>query len=111
MFLLSSGAKYLLSPQQAVNDLSNQVIDNAKHTANMQWIIDKNAGIPKGELTNRPGLIIRKNPGAEVRRDSPPSRQYPAPPACGTGCTKSSKAGLPARLLLFLYIFSHPKDT
>ena len=65
--------KYLLSPQQAVNDLSNQVIDNAKHTANMQWIIDKNAGIPKGELTNRPGLIIRKNPGAEVRRDSPPS--------------------------------------
>ena len=65
--------KYLLSPQQAVNDLSNQVIDNAKHTANMQCIIDKNAGIPKGELTNRPGLIIRKNPGAEVRRDSPPS--------------------------------------
>ena len=65
--------KYLLSPQQAVNDLSNQVIDNAKHTANMQWIIDKNAGIPKGELTNRPGLIIRKIPGAEVRRDSPPS--------------------------------------
>ena len=65
--------KYLLSPQQAINDLSNQIIDNAKHTANMQWIIDKNAGIPKGELTNRPGLIIRKNPGAEVRRDSPPS--------------------------------------
>ena len=65
--------KYLLSPQQAVNDLSNQVIDNAKHTANMQLIIDRNAGIPKGELTNRPGLIIRKNPGAEVRRDSPPS--------------------------------------
>lgn len=65
--------KYLLSPQQAVNDLSNQIIDNAKHTANMQWIIDKNAGIPKGELTNRPGLIIRKNPGSEVRRESPPS--------------------------------------
>ena len=65
--------KYLLSPQQAINDLSNQIIDNAKHTANMQWIIDKNAGIPKGELTNRPGLIIRKNPGSEVRRESPPS--------------------------------------
>ena len=39
----------------------------------MQWVIDKNAGIPKGELTNRPGLIIRKNPNTEVRRDSPPS--------------------------------------
>lgn len=65
--------KWLLSPQREINDLYNQIIDNAKHTANMQWIIDKNAGIPKGELTNRPGLIIRKNPGSEVRRDGPPS--------------------------------------
>lgn len=65
--------KWLLSPQKQANDLYNQIIDNAKHTANMQWIIDKNAGIPKGELTNRPGLIVRKNPGSEVRRDSPPS--------------------------------------
>lgn len=65
--------KWLMSPQKEINDLYNQVIDNAKHTANMQWIIDKNAGIPKGELTNRPGLIIRKNPGSEVRRDGPPA--------------------------------------
>lgn len=65
--------KWLMSPQREINDLYNQVIDNAKHTANMQWIIDKNAGIPKGELTNRPGLIIRKNPGSEVRRDGPPA--------------------------------------
>lgn len=66
-------AKWLLSPQKQINDLYNQVIDNAKATANMQWIIDKNAGIPKGQLTNRPGLIIRKNPGSDVHRESPPS--------------------------------------
>ena len=65
--------KWLLSPQQQINDLYNQIIDNAKTTANAQWIIDKNAGIPKGELTNRPGLIIRKNPGTTVQRDTPPS--------------------------------------
>lgn len=65
--------KWLLSPQNQANDLYNQIIDNAKSTANMQWIIDKNAGIAKGELTNRPGLIIRKNPGTEVKRESPPS--------------------------------------
>lgn len=65
--------RWLLSPQQQINDLYNQIIDNAKTTANAQWIIDKNAGIPKGELTNRPGLIIRKNPGTTVQRDSPPS--------------------------------------
>jgi len=64
--------KQLIPLQEAVNDLNNQVIDNAKMTANMQWIIDKNAGIEKGKLTNRPGLIIRKNPGTEVRRDAPP---------------------------------------
>lgn len=65
--------KWLLSPQDGINALSNQIIDNAKTTANMQWVIDKNAGIPVGTLTNRPGLVIRKNPGSEVRRDSPPS--------------------------------------
>lgn len=65
--------KWLLSPQQAINDLSNQIIDNAKHTANQIWIIDKNAGIPQGQLTNRPGLVIRKNPGSSVERPSPPS--------------------------------------
>lgn len=65
--------RYLISPQQYINDLSNQIIDNARNTANMQWIIDKNSGIPQGTLTNRPGLVIRKNPGSEVTRPSPPS--------------------------------------
>ena len=55
-----------------INELTNQIIDNAKNTANMQWIIDKNSGIGQGKLTNRPGLVIRKNPGSEVRRDTPP---------------------------------------
>lgn len=65
--------KWLLSPQQSINDLSNQIIDNARHTANAAWVIDKNAGIPLGTLTNRPGLVIRKNPGSSVDRISPPS--------------------------------------
>lgn len=63
----------ILSPQIYVNELTNQIIDNAKNTANMQWIIDKNSGIGQGKLTNRPGLVIRKNPGSEVRRDTPPA--------------------------------------
>lgn len=63
----------LLSPQTYINDLMNQIIDNAKLTANMPWLIDKNSGIGKGQLTNRPGLIIRKNPGSEVKRLQPPA--------------------------------------
>jgi len=63
----------LLSPQTYVNDLMNQIIDNAKLTTNMPWVIDKNSGIGQGQLTNRPGLIVRKNPGTEVKRLQPPS--------------------------------------
>lgn len=63
----------LLSPQKHMNELNNAIIDNAKSTANMPWIVDKNAGIPRGAITNRPGLILRKNPGSELRREQPPN--------------------------------------
>lgn len=63
----------LLSPQKYMNELNNSIIDNAKATANMPWIVDKNAGVGYGKISSMPGLIIRKNPGAEVRRDQPPS--------------------------------------
>lgn len=62
----------LLSPQNYMNELNNAVIDAAKATANMPWIVDKNSGIPFGKITARPGLIIRKNPGSEVRREQAP---------------------------------------
>ena len=65
--------KWLMSPQKQINDLYNQVIDNAKNTANAHWVIDRNAGIPEGQLTNRPGLVIRKVPGTDVHRESPPT--------------------------------------
>jgi len=61
----------LMSPQKYMNELNNAMIDSAKTTANAPWIIDKNAGIPKGGITSRHGLVIRKNPGTEVRREQP----------------------------------------
>lgn len=63
----------LLSPQKYMDRLNNAILDNAKHTANTIWIVDKNSGIPKGALKNREGLVIRKNPGTEVTRPTPPS--------------------------------------
>lgn len=63
----------LLSPQKYMNELNNAILDNAKSTANMPWIVDKNSGIGYGQITNRPGLIIRKNPGSEVKREQPPT--------------------------------------
>lgn len=62
----------LISPQTQMNELNNAILDNAKATANMPWIVDKSAGIGKGQITSRPGLIIRKNQGSEVRREQAP---------------------------------------
>lgn len=65
--------KQLLSPQQYMNELNNSILDAAKMTANMPWVIDKNSGIPQGGIKNRQGLVIRKNPGSEVRREQAPN--------------------------------------
>jgi hypothetical protein len=63
----------LLSPQKYMNELNNSIIDNAKTTANMPWIVDQNSGVGVGKITARPGLVIRKNPGTEVKREQPPN--------------------------------------
>lgn len=63
----------IMKPQKYADVLANQIIDNARLTANCQWIKDKNSGVEVGKLTNRPGLIVTKNPGSEVRREQPPS--------------------------------------
>lgn len=36
-------------------------------------MIDKNSGVEKNSLTNDKGLVVRKNPGTEVRRENPPA--------------------------------------
>lgn len=61
----------ILSPQIYLNELTNQIVDNAKMTANTAWVVDNNCGIAKGQLKNAPGIIIRKKQGTEVRRDAP----------------------------------------
>lgn len=63
----------LISPQQYMNELNNAILDNAKTTANMPWVIDKNSGIGEGKITSRPGLVIRKNPGTQVERIPAPN--------------------------------------
>jgi len=61
----------LMSPQKNMNELNNAILDSAKLTANSPWIIDKNSGVGYGKITSRQGLVIRKNPGSEVRREQP----------------------------------------
>jgi len=63
----------LISPQEAMCSLMNSIIESAELTGNPIWILDKNCGVEKNSLTNRKGLVVRKNPGTEVRRDTPPT--------------------------------------
>lgn len=63
----------LVSPQENICKISNAIIENAELMGNPIWILDKNCGVAVNSITNRKGLVIRKTPGTEVRRDAPPS--------------------------------------
>lgn len=63
----------IISPQKYRTDVMNSIIENAGMMGNPVWIMDKNCGVEKNSLTNRRGLVVRKNPGTEVRRETPPA--------------------------------------
>ena len=68
-----SEVEQIISPQQSICDLTNNILDSAKLMSNPIWVLDKNSGVDKNTLSNRNGLVIRKNPGTEVRREAPPA--------------------------------------
>jgi hypothetical protein len=67
-----SEAEVLISVNKEMCSLMNDVIDNAHLNGNPIWVVDKNSGVEKNSLTNRKGLVVRKNPGTEVTRQAPP---------------------------------------
>ena len=68
------GEVELLKDQQIeLNKRRSQLIDFATLTGNCVWILDRNSGVNPSKITNRPGLVITKSPGSEVKRDPPPA--------------------------------------
>lgn len=59
--------------QRTINMLESRFVDHIRLMANQVWIKDRNSGVKSSDLVNREGAVITKNPGSEVRRDSPPS--------------------------------------
>jgi hypothetical protein len=57
-------------PQRIFNRLVSFVLDVLHLTGNPIWIVDSNSGIDTDNLTSAPGLIVEKNPGSEVRRET-----------------------------------------
>lgn len=58
--------------QYELNTLRSQVVQNATAMSNVVWIVDTNSGVKEGSITSKPGQVISKNPGTELRRETPP---------------------------------------
>jgi len=62
------------SPQEMLNKLLSLLLENAALMTNSIWVGDSDALTPNEwkELVNRPGLIVKKRIGRELKREAPP---------------------------------------
>lgn len=66
-----SEVEQVIPIQKEINELYDDIIDNAHLNSNPVWILDDNCGIPPHALNNNKGLVLRKRPQSEVRREAP----------------------------------------
>ena len=58
--------------QLELNKRRSQMVDHAALMGNAVWIISKDSDVDDDMISNKPGMIIFKNAGSEVRREPPP---------------------------------------
>lgn len=64
-----SEVEQLEGPQKTFNKLLNFALDVLTLMGNPIWVVDTNANIDTANLVNKPGLVVEKAPGSEVRRE------------------------------------------
>lgn len=63
-----SEVEQLEGPQKTFNKLVSFALDVLTIMGNPIWVVSTDSGVDPENLTNRPGLIVEKNPGSEVER-------------------------------------------
>lgn len=61
--------KVLKDLQFELNKRRSQMVDHAALMGNSIWVVDRDSGVSRDEISNKPGLILTKYRGAEVRRE------------------------------------------
>lgn len=65
-----SEVEQLESPQRAFNKILNASLEILNLMGNPIWVMDTTSGVNPHKLVNRTGLVVEKEPGSEIRRES-----------------------------------------